>query len=225
MITLTLPYPVSAPGVYRIVDQASGKFYVGSSVNVARRWQQHRTRLQKGTHPNPILQAIWRSGSDRLRIETLRECPSDKVAILAAEQEALDACGVGKNPMCMNVLTVAGSHLGRKRTEATRLALANSARGRMHSDEAKERMRAAKLGRPLSEEHKRKLGDAARGKKMPPRERLPRPELRAFTDDQVRAIRAAKVAGQSFSQIEAAFGMSRGALQRMLRRETYSEVK
>lgn len=225
MIRLTLPYPVSAPGVYRITDQVSGKFYIGSSINIAKRWDQHRLRMQRGTHANPILQSIWRAGPDRLRIETLRECPADKAAILAAEQEALDACGVGKNPMCMNVLTVAGSHLGRKRTEATRQALSNCFRGRTHSAEAKAKMRAAKLGRPLSDEHKRKLGDAARGKKLPPRERLPRPELRAFTDDQVRAIRAAKAAGQSFTQIEAAYGMSRGALQRMLRRETYSEVQ
>lgn len=225
MIRLTLPYPVSAPGVYRITDQVSGKFYIGSSVHVAKRWEQHRFRLQRGTHPNPILQAIWKAAPGRLRIETLRECSSDKAEILASEQEALDACGVGKNLLCMNVLTVAGSHLGRKRPQSTRQALAAANRGKKHTDEAKAKMRAAKLGRPLSEEHKRKLGDAARGKKLPPRERLPRPELRVFTDDQVRAIRAAKAAGQSFTQIEAAYGMSRGALQRMLRRETYSEVQ
>lgn len=224
MIYLTLPYPVSAPGVYRIVDQVSGKFYIGSSINVAKRWEQHRLRMQRGTHANPILQAIWRAGPDRLRIETLRECGPVKAEILAAEQEALDAAGVGRNPLCMNVLTVAGSHLGRKRSDATCKALSRAFRGRKHTDETKAKMRAAKLGRPLSEEHKRKLGDAARGKKLPPRERLPRPELRAFTDDQVRAIRAAKAAGQSFGQLEAAYGMSRGALQRMLRRETYAEV-
>lgn len=224
MIFLTLPYPVSAPGVYRIVDHASGKFYIGSSINVAKRWQQHLLRMRRGTHTNPILQAIWNAGHDRLSIETLRECRPIKAEILAAEQGALDGAAVGRNPLCMNVLTVAGSHLGRKRTEATRKALANNFRGRTHTDEAKAKMRAAKVGRPLSEDHRRKLGDAARGKKLPPRERLPRPEFRAFTDDQVRAIRAAKAGGQSFTEIEAAYGMSRGALQRMLRRETYAEV-
>lgn len=225
MIYLTLPYPVSAPGVYRITDQVSGKFYIGSSTNVAKRWDQHRLRMQRGTHANPILQAIWRAGPDRLRIETLCECGPVKAEILAAEQQALDAAGVGRNPLCMNVLTVAGSHLGRKRTEATRQALSLANRGKKHTDEAKAKMRAAKLGRKLTEEHKRKVGDANLGKKWPHRKRQPRPEIRVFSDDQVRTIRAAKAAGQSFTQIEAAYGMSRGALQRMLSRKTYSEVQ
>lgn len=225
MIVLTLPYPVSGPGVYRIVDKKSGRFYIGSSVNVSKRWRQHRDRMQRGTHPNPMLQAVWRVDSDRLMIETLCECGSSKAEILAAEQRALDAAGVGTNPLCMNVLAVAGSHLGRKRSAATLKALAESARGRRHSDEAKAKMRAAKLGRPLSEAHKKKLGDAARGKKLPPRDRHPRPELRVFSDEEVRSIRASKAAGQSYTQIEAAYGMSRGALQRMLLRQTYSDVQ
>lgn len=226
MIHLVLPYPISGPGVYRIVDHKSGRFYIGSSVQVARRWRQHRDRLTRGTHPNPMLQNIWASGRDRLRIETLRQCGPTKAEILAAEQAELDAAGVGVNPLCMNVLAVAGSHLGRKRSESTRMAMAVASAGKKHTDESKAKMRAAKVGRKLSEDHKRKVGDASRGKKLPPRPypRPPRPELRAFSDDQVRAIRAAKAAGASYTQIEAQHGISRGALQRMLRRETYAEV-
>lgn len=223
-VTLVLPYPVSAPGVYQIVDTKTGRFYVGSSVNVAKRWRQHRDRLARGSHPNPMLQALWNVDPDRLRIGTVQICRLDKAEILQAEQAALDAAGVGTNRMCMNVLPVAGSHLGRKRSIETCAALAAANHGKRHTSEAKEKMRQAKLGKPLSEEHRRKLGDAARGKKLPPRAKLPRPELRRFTDDQVRAIRLSKEGGESYSKIEAKHGISRGALQRMLSRETYAEV-
>lgn len=226
MIRLTLPYPISAaPGVYRIRDRKTGRFYIGSSIDVAKRWRQHQYRLAQGTHPNPQLQALWNRDPARLAVSMLQECAADKALLLKAEQTWLDAVGVGTNRKCMNVLAVAGSHLGCKRSAATREALAAAARGRRPSQEARAKMSAAKIGRPLSHEHRRKLGDAARGKKLPPRERLPRPELRKFSDDQVRAIRAAKTAGESFTRIEASFHISRGALQRMLARQTYAEVE
>lgn len=223
-ISLTLPYPISAPGVYRIIDEKTGRFYIGSSVNVSKRWLQHRYRLGRGTHQNPILQSIWRVSPDRLRIETIASCGHDKAEILRAEQIELDAAGVGSNRLCMNVLPVAGSHLGRKRSAETCAALAAANLGKRHTEAAKERMRAAKIGRPLSDEHRRKLGDAARGKKLPPRAWKPRPEYRRFSDEQVRSIRKAKEGGASFTQIEAIYMLSRGALQRMLKRETYAEV-
>jgi len=225
MITLTLPYPVSASGLYRIVDLKSGRFYIGSSVNIARRWHQHRGRLKLGTHPNPILQSVWSSDPCRLVIETTHQCSADRETLLRAEQAALDAADVGRNRRCMNVLATAGSHLGRKRSAATCAALSAASKGRIPSQETREKMRAAKLGRELSAEHKRKLSDAARGKKLPPRPRRPRPELRRFSDDQVRSIRAEKSSGSSYTQLESKYGCSRGALQRLLTKETYSEVQ
>lgn len=221
---IVMPYPVSAPGVYRIVDVETGRFYIGSSVNIAKRWLQHRYRLERGTHPNPIVQALWNANPARLRIETIRLCELDKQSILVAEQEALDAAGVGANRMCMNVLAVAGSHLGRKRSEATRAALSASQKGKRHTEEARAKMRAAKLGKPLSESHRKKLGDAARGKKLPPRERNPRTELRRFSNEQVIAIRSEKAAGASYSAIESKYGISHGGLQKIISRQTYAEV-
>jgi group I intron endonuclease len=216
---------ITQSGIYRIIDTQSGRFYIGSSVNMEKRWSQHQRRMELGEHPNPRLQAIWNIDRNRLAFKVFQVVPvGTKEALLAGEQLALDAAGVGTNPLCMNVLAVAGSHLGRKRTEATKAAMSAAQRGKRHSAEARAKMRAAKVGRPLSETHRRKLGDAARGRKLPPRERLPRPQLRRFIDEEVRAIRAAKGAGASYSQLEVAHGISRGALQRMLARKTYAEV-
>lgn len=39
-------------GVYAITHLDSARVYIGSSVNVPRRWSSHRRDLRRGTHPN-----------------------------------------------------------------------------------------------------------------------------------------------------------------------------
>lgn len=213
---------MDVPGIYRITDAHSGRFYIGSSVNVAKRWVQHCWRLDRGAHTNPMLQAIWNVDPARLSILLLQETKPTRDDLLRCEQQAIDAALA--TGACMNVLRVAGSHLGRKRSPETRARLAAAQRGKKASDETRAKLRAAKLGRPLTEAHRRKVGDAARGRKLPPRAYAACPERRRFSAEQVLAMRAAKTQGDSFSKIEKAFGISRGALQRMLQRQTYKDV-
>jgi group I intron endonuclease len=47
-------------GIYRITNTAKGrKSYIGSSVNMEKRWIDHRSRLRRGTHYNLHLQNAW----------------------------------------------------------------------------------------------------------------------------------------------------------------------
>lgn len=50
---------MSKSGIYRIVNLANDKFYIGSAVNLERRWYMHRNRLNAGKHRNAHLQAAW----------------------------------------------------------------------------------------------------------------------------------------------------------------------
>lgn len=214
MIRLTLPYPMAVPGVYRITDAHTGRFYIGSSVNIAKRWAQHRGRLCDGSHPNPMLQAIWNVDPVRLSVTVVVETERTREALLRAEQDALDAAGVGSNRSCMNVLRVAGSHLGAKRSDATRAAMAAAQLGKKHSESAKAKQRAAKLGRPQSAEHRRKCGEARRGKPGTPRAGIPKPSLRRLSDAQVLELRASRDCGTSWRLLGLAFGISAGAAKR-----------
>lgn len=226
MLTLTLPYPISAPGVYRIVDSKSGRFYIGSSVNVAQRWSQHQGRLRRGTHPNPQLQAIWNKDQARLSITMVRVVDSsDKDALLTAEQQELDAANVGANHDCMNVLTVAGSHLGRVRSAETRARMSAAQRGKKMSQESRERMRAAKLGKPQTETHRRNSAAARRGIKIARRRDIVRQlTLRALTVEQVVDLRAKRAAGMSWRLLGLHFGISQSVAKRIAIGETYREV-
>ena len=220
MITVTLP---KGPGLYRITDSASGRFYIGSSVNVAKRWYQHQGRLRKGTHPNPMMQNIWNKDCARLSIALIQACARD--GILACEQIALDAAGVGVNPLCMNVLTVAGSHLGRKRPPETIERLSVAQRGKTATPEAKAKMRAAKLGRTQTVEHRRNSGNARRGKPGTPRAGIARPTLRSLTTEQVLKLRVDRAAGMSWRLLAESVGRAKGTTKRIVTGATYKNLE
>ena len=148
----------SCAGIYLISDIKTGKFYIGSSINVKRRVWQHVYRFKRGDHSNPIMQAIWNSDPDRfnfLCLETIEDATKEN--ILKAEQKHLDQSHVGENPLCMNILLIANSHLGVKRRPESIEKLRQINLGRKASEETKTKQRAAKLGTKLSEEHKKKL--------------------------------------------------------------------
>jgi hypothetical protein len=62
-------------GIYKITHVPSGDTYVGSAVNIHRRWNQHRYRLLQGTHHNRNLQSLWsRDGEGAFQFSELERC-------------------------------------------------------------------------------------------------------------------------------------------------------
>ena len=50
---------MSNSGIYKITNQTNGKFYIGSSKHIDRRWWEHTNDLNKNKHKNPKLQHAW----------------------------------------------------------------------------------------------------------------------------------------------------------------------
>jgi len=46
-------------GIYKITNKNNGKFYIGSSKHLDRRWWEHQNDLVKNNHINPKLQHAW----------------------------------------------------------------------------------------------------------------------------------------------------------------------
>lgn len=46
-------------GIYSITCTTSGRVYVGQSVDIERRWRNHRSRLRSGKAQNRVLQGSW----------------------------------------------------------------------------------------------------------------------------------------------------------------------
>jgi group I intron endonuclease len=146
-------------GIY-IITSTSGKFYVGSAVNLYKRWALHRTHLKKGEHHcKPLQHAYQKYGLEGLAFKVLFICKKED--LLWYEQRTIDTL----HPQ-YNTCLVAGSRLGQKNTESHNLSIGNGHRGRKYGEEARMNMRLAHLGKkhgPMKEETKKKLSLSRQG--------------------------------------------------------------
>lgn len=77
---------ITGCGVYAILHQETGKGYVGSSLNLAKRWREHRRKMIAGIHESPKLRAACvRDGIAAFRFVVLDRCSPDEVLALEAE--------------------------------------------------------------------------------------------------------------------------------------------
>lgn len=62
-------------GIYKITNEDTGKVYIGESMNIDRRWKEHKEDLNNNTHTNKKLQNDWnlKFNDDLFRFEVLEE--------------------------------------------------------------------------------------------------------------------------------------------------------
>ena len=146
-------------GVYAIINKVNSHKYIGSSVDIHKRWSVHRCYLNQNRHHCIHLQNAWNKyGAENFEFDILLECAPD--SLVDNEQELLDSV----HPE-YNALSRAGSPLGHRHSEETKAKI----RSTRHTEEAKEKIRSSKLGKrrgPHSEEWKAKVSLALKGKHM-----------------------------------------------------------
>lgn len=156
---------MSQSGIYRIVNLVNDKFYIGSAVNLERRWYMHRNRLIAGKHRNAHLQAAWNKYGESAFQFRVVEFVKDRNGLIEREQAWLD-CSYDE-AFSYNICKVANSRLGVKARPETIEKMREAATGVLHTEEAKAKMSAAKIGIRLptrSEEHRQKISEIHSGK-------------------------------------------------------------
>jgi len=142
-------------GVYKITNIVTGKCYIGSSINIKRRWQQHKENLGKNKHHAKHMQHSWNKyGKDAFIFEIVYECAPIKDIVLFYEQLWIDFYGF-KN--LYNQSPNAGSPLGRILSLETKEKIRKSCSGKKHSEEARKKMSDSRKGKPLSLKHRQAL--------------------------------------------------------------------
>lgn len=148
-------------GIYAITSP-NGKQYVGSAKSLRRRWSTHRILLRRGTHHSPHLQnAFNKYGEDGMVFSVLLVCAPAN--LIMYEQLAMDAMLPE-----YNILRRAGSPLGSRHSDETKIKISAANKGKKPSEECMRAALAANLGRKLSDRHKEMLSKAAKGKKLLP---------------------------------------------------------
>lgn len=149
-------------GIYVIKNVVDGKAYVGSSVDIAARWSKHRGGLLRGTHSNPHLLSAWRKyGESAFHFSVLLTC--DVAELLEKEQIEITASRCANREYGYNILSIAGSPLGRKHSEETKRKISAIVKGRKATDETRLKISLALKGRKHTAEHTENSARAKRG--------------------------------------------------------------
>ena len=144
-----LPMNTRISGIYMIVNEISGKLYIGSSADCQTRWRDHQHRLRTGKRlDNQHLQSAWNLyGESAFRFEIV-EIVSDTQKLVEREQAWIDKYPWGR--------------LYNLRPKA------ESGRGLKASAETRAKMSRARKGKPKSAEWAAKIGASGKGKHFKP---------------------------------------------------------
>jgi len=153
-------------GVYEIINIENGRSYVGSAVNIKRRWWTHVNNLRKGKHDNEHLQRAWDKYGEGAFSFCLLEEVSDKNSLPKREQYYLDALFEAQEEPYNIAKDAVSSMLGLRASEETKRKRSESRKGFRHTEESKRKMSLALTGRKLSHEHIEKMRMARRGNKL-----------------------------------------------------------
>lgn len=149
------------PGIYKITNTVNGKVYVGSAVNLRRRFTQHRHSLRKDKHHSIKLQRSWNKHGENRFIFSVIEHVTEKEKLIDREQfwmDKLDVFNVGYNTEPM-----AGNSLGVKHSEEARKNMSLAHIGKKQSPEMIAKRVAKLVGRKDSLETRQKKSNAMRG--------------------------------------------------------------
>ena len=134
-------------GIYKITNKENGKVYIGSSIDINRRWKDHIYNLKKEAHHNPYLQHAWdKYGEDSFLFEIMEEIDIELLTI--KEQFWMDNYKSYNREYGYNNMFIADSC-------------------HKHSDETKQKLKeihSIRPRKPHSEETKKKQSEAAKNR-------------------------------------------------------------
>jgi len=123
-------------GIYKIENLVNGKFYIGSSVDILKRWNHHSGDLNSNRHCNSYLQRAWNKyGEDNFSFEII-DIVEDKSVLFKREQYLLDTLNpFGDNGY--NICKTTNSYTFGYKLSKERI---NEMKNRKFSNETKDRM-------------------------------------------------------------------------------------
>ena len=149
-------------GVYKITNIKNNKCYIGSSINIVRRWGEHKRQLKNNKHANTHLQKSWnKHGENSFLFETI-EFVKDEKNLINREQYYLDEVKKYDSKLLYNICPMAYSALGFKHSNETKNKMSESHKGLVHKKDTIIKM--IKNKNKQSEHTKNKLSEINKGR-------------------------------------------------------------
>lgn len=159
---------IKQSGIYKIINKVNGKYYIGSSDQLYRRWKHHQNRLNGNRHENPHLQNAWNKyGKNAFQFIIVEvEKPA---SLLMIEQSYLDVCKSVPNSSYNISYDASAPMRGRPHTPETKQKMSESHEGarnimfgKHHSPETISKIRDARTKQIFTKEHRERQSIAQR---------------------------------------------------------------
>lgn len=108
-------------GIYKIANKITEDFYIGSAVDIERRFGEHTTHLKHNNHPNRILQNMFNKYEIKNISFEIVELVPEIEKLIEKEQYYLD-----KLKPKYNIRKIANSNLGITHSEKTKEQISKS---------------------------------------------------------------------------------------------------
>ena len=200
-------------GVYEIVNTINSKRYVGSSVNLKKRWGEHKSALRMNKHFNIHLQRAYnkyRKGAFEFRVLVITE-PKEALRL----ENLLIPCAdynIAKDAVASRLGVVGEFHpmYGKYHSEETKQKMRENSwiRGKHLSAETKQKISEGLTGHKCSAETKRKMSEARMGEKNHNWINLSKQEIER--------MKTLRVQGYYYYEIGEMFGVSRDTAKRRI---------
>jgi group I intron endonuclease len=149
-------------GIYKIQSKRKpDRIYIGSAINVYKRWNKHLNELKKNYHHSIILQNHFNKyGESDLQFSILLSCESTD--LIKIEQYFIDSY----NPY-FNICRIAGNCSGVKQSELTKQKKREKQLGTIMTDETRLKISNSMKGHKghkFTDEQKRHISESKKGK-------------------------------------------------------------
>lgn len=155
-------------GIYGIENKINGKWYIGQSVNIKKRWNEHIANLTKGSHRNVHLQSAWKKyGADAFSFHILELCDRERLNIR-------EVCWVKEKNSFENGYnnTLGGDGApGWKATDEARRKMSIAHKGQKRSAETVAKMKAARKTSVSAANHMKRLRELKISREVTEKER------------------------------------------------------
>lgn len=155
-------------GIYGILNTQNGKWYVGQSVDVKKRWRSHRRELSLGIHPNAHLQSAFSFyGNGAFSFELLEECAESDLD----DREIFWIDEKGSYLNGYNLTTGGNGTRGLQVSDEMRRKMSMARRGRKHSEQTIQRIREGHINSERSIAHMKRIKETKRLRSVTDKER------------------------------------------------------
>jgi len=157
-------------GIYKIVNTENDKTYIGSSVDIDRRWKEHKSRLRHDRHGNQHLSNSWdKYGEDSFELQIIELI--DKEDLVVRERYYINKLQPEYNigDVVFDLTTE-----GRKKFSESgsyKSGKDHPFYGKEFSKEHRKQISKGHKGKTLSPEHRKHIAEGNKGREMKPETR------------------------------------------------------